>query len=286
MKTVKEAAEVFKQELTPLYDAFETEALQMLAVSEITGLSRAKIKAFPEIEINTTAQQKLNEVLQQLKTGKPLQYILGYEEFYGLRFEVNPSVLIPRPETEELVSWILESVNSIPSPAILDIGTGSGCIPVTLKHLLSAASVSSIDVSPEALQTAQRNAAANQVAVNFIQQDILAADLSALPTNLDVIVSNPPYVTVTDKAQMHQNVTDFEPHLALFVPENDPLIFYKAIADYALTALKTGGLLFFEINESYGEQTAEILSDKEFKNIELRKDIRGKDRMMKAIKGD
>jgi release factor glutamine methyltransferase len=282
MKTVQDAFNTFKQTLASVYDVFEADAITALVLSELTGYSKAKLKAFPETALTDEQSEKLTIILDQLKTGEPVQYILGHTEFYGLPFQVNANVLIPRPETEELVNWIIESTTT-PALNILDIGTGSGCIAITLKHELKQSVVSAIDISTGALETAKGNAGLNQVEVNFIHADILAHEGISLNEKLDIIVSNPPYVTETDKRQMHTNVTDFEPHSALFVPEEDPLLFYNAIADFAVKNLKPDGLLFFEINESYGKETIELLSDKMFNNIELRKDMSGRDRMVKAI---
>jgi release factor glutamine methyltransferase len=304
MKTIKDVFLEFQQDLAGVYDGRETEAITMLVLQEITGMSRAKIKAFPEDDVDGDAVVKIQSILEELKTGKPVQYILGSTEFYGLNFLVNPATLIPRPETEELVEWILSSVNSV-QPAInkissvLDIGTGSGCIAISLKKNLPAADVAAIDISIDALHTATQNAVINDVEVDFFEADILKAgkpettaspkDKSVSSFNLqhaifDIIVSNPPYVTLADKLLMHQNVTGFEPHNALFVPEDNPLIFYKAIADYAIDHLTEGGLLFFEINESLGIETIEVLTNKNFINIELRQDLSGRDRMIKAQK--
>lgn len=280
MKTVKEATDIFKQTLSEIYDPAETEAITLLTLSEISGFSKAKLKAFPETELIETQQQRLQQLLAELKSGKPVQYALGYEYFYGLKFEVNPAVLIPRPETEELVSWVIDGVQQRPV-RILDIGTGSGCIAISLKHELYEAEVTAIDISTDALETARENAEINNADVNFVQADILQHQHLDLG-KFDAIVSNPPYVTMSDKEQMHGNVTDFEPHTALFVPEDDPLIFYKAIADFALKSLNPNGLLFFEINESLGKETIKLLIDRGFQNAELRQDIRGKDRMVKA----
>jgi len=300
METVKDVAAAFRKELSGLYNAKEIDSLCMIAISEITGTSSAKIKAFPELELPVDHLSAIHSILNELKTGKPIQYILGHTEFYGLTFKVNPSVLIPRPETEELVEWIISSVGSrqLAIGNILDIGTGSGCIAICLKRNLPGFSVSAIDISSEALQTAKENAELNDVRVDFIHADILnekfdsenskrRSPLEYLErTNnsekFEIIVSNPPYVTMDDKRQMHQNVTEFEPHTALFVPENDPLIFYKAITDFASKNLEAGGLLFFEINDSHGKQIADLLTIKSFKNIELRKDMSGRDRMVKA----
>jgi release factor glutamine methyltransferase len=284
MKTIKEVFTIFKQNLAAIYDAQETEAITLMVLIEILNSSKATIKAFPENELILTQQEEVNNILTQLKTGKPLQYALGYAEFYGLKFIVNPSVLIPRPETEELVQWAIESIGSgqLAVVSVLDIGTGSGCIAISLKKNLPGAEVSAIDISTEALQTAKENAKLNDVNVNFIEADILNIKSEIEIPESEIIISNPPYVTLTDKKQMHTNVTNFEPDTALFVPEDDPLLFYKAIADFAVDNLADGGLLFFEINESLGKETVAILESKGFKNIELRQDMSGRDRMIKA----
>jgi release factor glutamine methyltransferase len=287
MKTIKDVFLSFQHALKQLYHANEIEAITLLVIQEITDTSRAKIKAFPEAEVAPDAVEKLSAVLADLKTGKPAQYILGSTEFYGLTFLVNPSVLIPRPETEELVQWVLLSVKpetQSKQPSILDIGTGSGCIAISLKKNLPTASVMGIDISADALHTAKQNAAINDVEVRFIEADILNPAPGVAASKFSVIISNPPYVTLEDKTRMQANVTDFEPHTALFVPEDDPLIFYKAIAGFASRQLVAGGLLFFEINESYGKETVDLLADKGFADIELRKDMSGRDRMVKATR--
>ncbi|MCQ6956964.1 peptide chain release factor N(5)-glutamine methyltransferase [Mucilaginibacter aquariorum] len=290
MKTIKDVFLSFQQGLSEVYDTREIEAIALLVLEEITDMSRAKIKAFPEDEVPGEATEKIQNILEELKTGRPVQYILGNTEFYGLNFLVNPATLIPRPETEELVEWLISSVGSLKlavnsSLSVLDIGTGSGCIAISLKKNLPGAKVTAIDISPEALHTAQQNAVINDVEVEFIQDDILNTKLEIEYSKFEVIISNPPYVTLIDKAQMHQNVTGFEPHTALFVPENDPLIFYKGIADFAVEHLSGNGLLFFEINENFGKETVELLTDKGFTDIELRKDMSSRDRMAKAVKG-
>jgi release factor glutamine methyltransferase len=290
METVKDIFAAYRRDLYKLYEANELEAITLLAISETCSLSKAKIKAFPELELSRQQTEKLADILAKLKTGKPIQYILGTTEFYGLSFKVNPSVLIPRPETEELVEWALLSVGGgqLAAGNILDIGTGSGCIAIGLKKNLPKFNVSAIDISESALETAKENAQLNEVDIDFIDADILnpnsssTTNRSLLTIHYSLIISNPPYVTLHDKTQMHTNVTDFEPHNALFVPEDDPLVFYKAIADFALTHLIPNGLLFLEINESYGNETVKLLTDKGFKDIELRKDMSGRDRMIKA----
>jgi release factor glutamine methyltransferase len=284
MNTIRDVFATFKQGLTAIYDAQEVEAITLTVLTELLGTSKAIVKAFPERELTLTQQEEANSILSQLITGKPLQYALGYAEFYGLKFMVNPATLIPRPETEELVEWVLASVASAGLPgsglSVLDIGTGSGCIAISLKKNLPAAQVWAMDISAAALQTAMRNAVLNKVDVEFIEADIL--NPPHITRHQQLIVSNPPYVTLEDKKLMHANVTDFEPHSALFVPEDDPLIFYRAIADFALESLADGGLLFFEINESLAKETIELLESKGFKNVEVRQDMSGRDRMVRA----
>lgn len=289
MKTIRDVFFNFHQALDELYGVQETEAITLMVLSEISDLSRAKIKAFPEDNAPPEALEKLGGILDEMRTGKPVQYILGSTEFYRQTFLVNPAVLIPRPETEELVEWALATVSSgqwaVGSNGeplrMLDIGTGSGCIAISLKKNLSHAEVTAVDISAEALQTAKQNAVINEVQVNFIQDDILNSEIEH--PNFEIIISNPPYVTLKDKTLMHANVTDFEPHTALFVPEDRPLLFYDAIAGFAVQNLVPGGLLFFEINEAFGKETVELLVDKGFTNIELRKDLSGRDRMIKAV---
>ncbi|GAA4310941.1 peptide chain release factor N(5)-glutamine methyltransferase [Mucilaginibacter gynuensis] len=296
METVKDVFNNFREALNGLYDPHETEAITLTVLTEMLDTSKAHIKAFPEKELDAANTHELSRILSELQTGKPLQYVLGETEFYGLKFKVNPAVLIPRLETEELVEWILGSVAGLEVSGsggevkILDIGTGSGCIAISLKKYLHVADVSAMDISPAALATAKANAVLNEVEVHFMEDDILnpAFKMDALGVDEDqskfsIIVSNPPYVTLEDKLQMHTNVTDFEPHTALFVPEHDPLIFYRAIAEFANENLAANGLLFFEINESYGEQTVDLLKQNNFINIELKKDMSGRDRMIKAI---
>ncbi|WP_419698662.1 peptide chain release factor N(5)-glutamine methyltransferase [Mucilaginibacter sp. NFX135] len=289
MITIKDVFEDYKQ-LNNIYDSTETEAITLLAISEISKLSKASVKAFPERELSAEQSEELKTILTRLQTGEPIQYILGETEFYGLPFKVNPSVLIPRSETEELVEWILETCGGHFAEnsnqfdgAILDIGTGSGCIAISLKKNLPNADISAVDISETALQTARVNTTLNKVEINFMNSDIL--DWKAQITKFkmyNLIVSNPPYVTLHDKQQMHINVTDHEPHSALFVPEDDPLLFYHTIADFALAKLPANGLLFFEINENYGSQTVEMLRKKGFVDIILKQDMSGRDRMIKA----
>ncbi|WP_448699110.1 peptide chain release factor N(5)-glutamine methyltransferase [Mucilaginibacter sp. AW1-3] len=289
MKTIADALLILNDSLKKIYAEDELTSIKYLVLSDISNLSKAQLRAFTDQTLTDEQWQKLTEITAALQTGIPVQYVLGHTEFYGLPFNVNPSVLIPRPETEELVEWILEEsqelrIRNQDDFRILDIGTGSGCIPISLKKNLPNAQVSGLDISAEALSTAKQNAKLNNVDVDFINADILnVSQISNLTPQISIIVSNPPYVTEREKGEMHSNVLDYEPHTALFVPDNDALVFYNAIADFALMHLKPGGLLFFEINENLGKQTVDLLKYKSFKNIELRQDMRGKDRMIKAV---
>jgi release factor glutamine methyltransferase len=225
--------------------------------------------------------EQLDQVAYLLNQHKPIQYILGFEEFMGIKLYVNENVLIPRPETEELVQWIVEDYKQQKNLTIADIGTGSGCIAISLKKIIPQAFVHAIDVSKSALDIASKNALHTQQEIHFHQINILNDDL---PTKFDVLVSNPPYVLESEKMQMRKNVLDFEPSLALFVPDDDPLLFYKRIAMLAEQQLNDAGTLYFEINESYAAETQKLFSENAWHTPELRNDIRGKARMLKATK--
>ena len=285
--TFREAERIFIDSLISVYDKQEAISLAWLSISYAFKLERATYLNLKDTEIPVDKLELLFEILNELKTGKPLQYVIGETDFYGLNFIVNPSVLIPRPETEELVEWILSdlriSKRALEGTRIIDIGTGSGCIPITIKKNIPEAQLYAIDISQEALDISKKNAVLNQTKINFIQDDILKSSNTSLnKEKFQIIVSNPPYVMEAEKKQMLPNVLDYEPHLALFVPNNDPLIFYKTIADFAIKHLDTNGLLYLEINENLGKETINILKEKGLKNIELRQDLRGKDRMIRS----
>jgi len=273
----------FQQKLQKLYDEEEIHSLFLLVVNHLLGYSKARYITEKQTVVSEEIRLKFEEMLMLLSDGKPVQYVIGEAEFYGLSFKVNPSVLIPRLETEELVDWILNDVNvATPSSNIVDIGTGSGCIAISLKKHLPQANVYAVDISKDALETAKGNALLNQMEVGFIHDDILNPSANNY-SKYEVIVSNPPYITENEKQEMHQNVLSHEPHTALFVSNEQPLVFYEAIAEFAKQHLHKGGSLFFEINEYLGKQTVEMLAAKGFVHIVLRKDMQGKDRMIKAI---
>ena len=277
------ARKLMLEMLSPVYPIQEIESMSMLIFEKVLGLSRIQIRLNQNETISAANLAQIKEIISRLIQFEPLQYILGQTEFYGCLFKVNPSVLIPRQETEELVDWIVHDYKHL-RPTILDIGTGSGCIPVSLAKNLPGGSAKGWDISPDALLVAKENALKNQVKVSFQCVDILNRVFPAPYEKYDIIVSNPPYVTISEKALMHQNVIHFEPHLALFVPDSDPLVFYRKIADLAYIQLKPGGHLYLEINEKFGNETIELLRMKRFVHISLKKDINGKNRMIKGEK--
>jgi release factor glutamine methyltransferase len=277
--TLKELKQRFIEELQFLYDADETEQLFYLAVDHVSGMNRIQTIFNADHQIESAQYNSYQRIQKELKEGIPLQYITGKAWFCGLKFKVNGSVLIPRPETEELVQWILETASGVENSNLIDIGTGSGCIAVTLKNRMSGLQVDALDISADALSVAKENAMANAAKVNFIQSDILGYES---PTQYDFIVSNPPYITEEERGEMHRNVLSYEPGLALFVSNENPLIFYKSIADFAVRNLRRTGYLFFEINEYLSKETIDMLTDKGFINIELKSDMQGKDRMIRC----
>ena len=273
----------FIQALSSIHGEDEAESFFYLMLEDKHQLKRIDLALQPDLVFTNDEILVWNTFLEQLKLEIPVQYLLGTTSFYGLDFEVNENVLIPRSETEELVEWIIETQNSklkTPKVRILDIGTGSGCIAISLAKNIPNAEVFAIDVSEEALATAKKNAKANQVDVTFINQNILETE--DLGRQFDIIVSNPPYVRNLEKAEIKKNVLDNEPHLALFVEDDDALLFYKKIAQIALHNLSAVGLLYFEINQYLGKEMVDLLKELTFKNIELRQDMYGNDRMTRS----
>ena len=262
------------------YPDSEALALAKMLLVEVFGFSTLELYGGKDKEFSEKHRSVLAEMIRRLQKNEPIQYIIGIESFGGLTFEVNPNVLIPRPETQELVAWIVKDCQSRKSIRILDIGTGSGCIPVTLAKQLPEAEVESWDISEGALEVASRNSERNGVKVLLRQKDVLNAEPEG--KLYDVIVSNPPYITHKEKVDMEANVLDWEPSLALFVPDEDPLLFYRKIARLGCEILKEGGLLYFEINRAYGQETALMLNELGYNQIELKKDSWGNDRMIKA----
>ena len=289
--TFNNLKKIFQNELTDIYPNREIDSFFYLLTEAFMDLKRADIALDPKYEIDKINEEKFISALAKLKNETPIQYIIGETEFYGLTLIVNKNVLIPRPETEELVSWVLNEVKTIKdkverknqrksSLKILDIGTGSGCIAIALAKELPESDIWALDISDNALKIAKENAILNNVNIQFLNKDILKT--KELPLKFDIIVSNPPYVKQHEISKMRNNILLNEPHLALFVEDHKPFIFYDKIANLALNNLHKNGLLFFEINQAFGKEMIQLLKIKGYKNIELRKDIFGNDRMVKA----
>lgn len=276
---LKEYRKRFVEKLQLIYPIDELNAIFYLLAENFLGIKKVEVSMQLHRVLTIEETKLFDAALSALQKEQPIQYIIGETYFYGLPIKVNNSTLIPRPETEELVDWIIEE-KRYNSPEIIDIGTGTGCIAISLAKHIKNANLTAIDISKEALKIAKKNARLNNSFVEFIQTDIL--QVSRLPKFYDVIVSNPPYVRNSEKQFIQKNVLSYEPHNALFVSDNDPLVFYNKIADIALKNLNTNGMLFFEINEAFGEKLVTLLMKKGFKNICLKKDVFGKDRMIKA----
>jgi len=276
MEKVSNILSYFRKELSAVSDEREITSWYYISMQYLLVYNRSDCIINSNQVLNKSQLIKIKQIVAELKTHKPIQYILGKTEFYGLKIMVNEHTLIPRPETEQLVDWILKE-NFVTA---LDIGTGSGCIPIALAKNTDA-KVLAIDVSEDALLIAEENAKNNEVEIDFIHQDILQTNSLQ---KVDLIVSNPPYVLESEKGKMQENVLDYEPELALFIEDKNPLIFYKKIASLAFNFLNENGKLFFEINAKFGKETIEMLADIGFVNIELKKDMNDKDRMIKAIK--
>lgn len=270
-------------ELESIFDLQEIESFFYIITEFLHQKKRIDLALEPNFSINENEVEKWNAIIAQLKQEKPIQYILGETEFYGLRFLVNENTLIPRPETEELVDLIINRQKAkVKSKKlkILDVGTGSGCIAISLVKNLPEAKIFALDVSEKALETAKKNAEINKVEVEFLHQSILETE--DLKQQFDIIVSNPPYVRNLEKEEIKKNVLEYEPHLALFVEDNDPLIFYRKIAQLAQKNLSENGKLYFEINQYLGKETVDLLESLSFQNIELIKDVYGNDRMIQC----
>ena len=308
--SVRDCRKHYASQLELIYGSSEANALIMILLEHYFNIDKIKIAMEPELRLSESELLTLHFAVKELLKNKPIQYIIGETEFCGLRFFVNENVLIPRPETEEIVNMIVarkdkEDVTSrkdknmsscrdkaclVPSGChILDIGTGSGCIAISLAKLLKDSIVTAVDISEKALEVAKKNAEANGVNVHFAQYDILNPNTETFPemslpvdNQFDIIVSNPPYVCESEKSAMRANVLDHEPSTALFVSDNDPLIFYRKILEFAQKALKHNGEIWFEINEKFGKETAALCREMGFGNVENIKDFRGKERVVRA----
>ena len=278
---VRDCRRHYASELEKIYGSDEANALIMILLEHYFGIDRVKMALEPELRLSESELLTLHFAVKELLKNKPIQYVIGETEFCGLRFLVNENVLIPRPETEEMVRHL--AVGHWPlTVKILDIGTGSGCIAISLAKLLKDSVVTAVDVSEKALEVARKNAKANNVNVRFVLDDILSPKSPELLENkYDVIVSNPPYVCESEKAEMRANVLDYEPSSALFVSDNDPLVFYRKILEYAQKALKPKGEIWFEINEKFGEEMTKLCNKMGRKQTEIIKDFKERDRVMK-----
>ncbi|MCP4520395.1 MAG: peptide chain release factor N(5)-glutamine methyltransferase [Cytophagales bacterium] len=282
-KATQEILQQISSQIQEIYEEREAQNIAQWLTEDLFKISQFQILNNESIPWNENKEQSLSEAIERLKQYEPLQYISQQADFFGHTFKVSPNTLIPRPETEELVALILSETNNQDALNIVDIGTGTGCIPITLQSKLKRAQIYGLDISQKALEVAQENNKLHQTNVDFQRKDILAEDLKTLPS-LDIIVSNPPYIKEEEKKEMAKNVLDHEPHLALFVPNDSPLLFYIRITELAQQSLKKGGKLYFEIHESYGQETAQMMKSKGFEQVEIIQDLQGKDRIVKGIK--
>lgn len=266
-----------------VYDEPEASAIAFALAGHVLNLSRMELSMQRHDIISHEAEEKTDKYIERLLNHEPLQYILGTAHFYGLDLAVNPAVLIPRPETEELVSLIIKENQYAKQLHILDVGTGSGCIAITLGEVLDTAKIFGIDVSEKALEVAHRNSLRYGQIIEWLQADIFEDKIKIPLHSLDIVVSNPPYVLENEKQEMRRNVLDHEPHLALFVPDNDPLLYYKRIAEVAKKLLKPGGKLYFEINEQFADELVQMLQKQNYSEITASKDIFDKDRFVSAV---
>ncbi len=282
--TLSQAIEKIKHDLDRYYTVHQIWVFIHTLFKHYMGLDRARIHAYPDLPVPEEVWKKIREAIKDLKSYKPIQYILGYVDFYGLTIRVSPDVLIPRPETEELVAIIVEENKNLPSLDIIDIGTGSGCIAVALAKNLPQANVFATDLKPQALKVASLNAGLNDVKLSLQLHDIIATYpplFDGQVKNFDIIVSNPPYVLPKQKKVMSKTVLDYEPEDALFVPENEPLIYYEAICRFAQTYLKPGGKVYCEINEDMAGAMVKMLERREITNFSIYHDLSGKNRVVR-----
>jgi release factor glutamine methyltransferase len=280
--TIYMLAQFFKTELEPHYPAEEVRQFIAMTFEAVLDYSRIDMILKLDDKVSPEKARELESVVKRLKNHEPIQYVLGKVRFFGVPLRVNEHVLIPRPETEELVKWIFDE-HIGKEIEIMDVCSGSGCISIALKSLMKGATVYGVDKSVKALNLASINATASKNAVDFFHFDVLEQESFGF-MKFDVMVSNPPYVLETEKRLMAENVLNYEPHMALFVDGNDPLIFYRRIVDLAEGHLNKGGMLYFEINEAFGKEVKQLLVDRNYIDVELRKDLNGRDRMVRGVK--
>ena len=278
--TLKEIRQKFIYDLNSLYTSNEIETFFYWSIEDVLQLKRVDFSLNPNQNLSETSKDVLDSIIKRLTNQEPIQYILGYTEFYGLQFKVNPKVLIPRPETEDLVDWVIRDYKSNKTLNVLDLGTGSGCIPISIKKNLPQHQVYGVDISEEALQVARHNARINTVEVSFMQHDVLA--LRSFPVETDIIISNPPYVKYAEQSEISKNVLEYEPHLALFVANNNPLVFYQKICELAKNNSRPTSV-YFELNEYHTKDYLAMLETIGCSFYEFRKDYRAKTRMLKVV---
>ncbi|MCD4730020.1 MAG: peptide chain release factor N(5)-glutamine methyltransferase [Bacteroidales bacterium] len=273
----------YSQKLFKFYDERETEIFIFMLIEEYSGISKLDIFINPEQTINESELLKIHFAVKDLMNYKPIQYILGKTEFYGFPILVNTNVLIPRPETEELVDWVVNDIGQNQEYRVLDIGSGSGCIAIALKHALPILNIQAIDFSLGAIDLAEQNAKMNQADVSFYHINLLDKNEWGKLGYYDIIISNPPYVRHAEKSQMKKNVLNYEPESAVFVENNNPLIFYKSLAEFGLDHLNLNGSMYCEINQYLGDETYKLFKNLGFKDVQLKKDIKGNSRFVKAV---
>lgn len=282
-KHVKRLIDKLQLSLSDIYEGHELTAIVRTICCDMIGISTSAYYLKETVTLTAEQEAQLNDIVIRLQRSEPLQYIEGRAPFCGMELAVSPAVLIPRPETAELVDWIAQEHKG-KQPHILDLGTGSGCIAIALSRRLPEATIDACDISSEALAVAERNGEANSVPVAFFQHDMLST-ATPLPHSYDILVSNPPYIRQSEATEMEAHVTDWEPHTALFVPDDDALRFYRAVAELGQTeALRPGGCIYVEINQALGKETVALFASYGYHNVELRKDIYGNDRMIRGIK--
>ena len=283
---VKDIRKYYCELLCSLYEKDEANAMILILFKYYFNIDRVRMVLEPDLRLSESEMLKIHFAVKDLLKNKPIQYVTGETEFCDLKFKVNENVLIPRPETAEMISKIVNSQHSTVNNhcSIIDIGTGSGCIAISLAKMISNSNVYALDISEEALKIAKENAFNNNVNVSFIHDDILNLK-NNIETKFDIIVSNPPYVRELEKVEMHNNVLKWEPHKALFVSDNDPLIFYRSILEFAKTHLKDNGEVWFEINEYLGKEMSDLCHELGFSNVKIHKDFRDRDRVMSLRNG-
>lgn len=280
IQTIGDIGKFLSGELSVLYPANEISALSSIIIKTLFNIDKLHRLTEPYLTVSLNDAERIQEICSELKTGKPIQYIFGETVFYNCRIKLNMATLIPRQETEELADLIIKENTGL-NGNIIDFGTGSGCIAIAVAKNLPLSSVTAIEISGDALEIARENAVINEVKINFLKEDLLQLNYLKLP-KASVIVSNPPYVRESEKAHMNRNILDFEPEIALFVPDNNPLVYYRSILDTGKSLLAAGGLVYFEINEAMGSEMKQLMIKYGYSDVQVINDINGKNRIIKG----